>query len=160
MNLLSPHPFRTDWAVFHFSHFDTCTECHREAHDDRFSLPVSRKWPQREFTEPGLLFWSSQVHHMSLCLAKEAIALSFLKVSSDWLPLGWHHERSVQRRGQAASTGLLRLPESPTKPSLPSADDPGNMRVQRISLIYSPERRLPFKSNVFKPDTWQTISWK
>lgn len=53
---------------------------------------------------------------------------ALIKVSSDWLLLGWRHGSSIQRRAQAASTEILQLPESPAKPSLPSADDPGNKR--------------------------------
>lgn len=81
----------------------------------------------------------------------EAITRPLPKVSSDWLLLGWHLGRSVQRRVQAASTELLRLPESPAKPGLPSADDPGNMRVQSKSLsipsLNNPHQQPPSLNN-------------
>lgn len=34
---------RTETPYFHFSHYWTCTECHREAHGDNSSLLVSKK---------------------------------------------------------------------------------------------------------------------
>lgn len=83
---------------------------------------------------PAVLYQVSR--HMSLCLSKEAITLSSLKVSSDWLLRGWHHEKTIQRRAQAASTELLQLPESPAKPSPPSVDDPGNIQGLLSREIY------------------------
>lgn len=63
---------------------------------------------------------------------------SSLKVSSDWPPPVWRRGRSAQRREQAASTVLLRQLESPAKPSLLSAGDPGNKRVEvKSDALYS-----------------------
>lgn len=104
---------------------------------------------------PALLYQARR--HMSLCLSKEAITLSFLKVSSDWLLLGWHHGRSIQRRAQAASTELLQLPESPAKPSLPSADDPGNIRVQAKILMHTSEHPLKVWVNWYVIDIRQLL---
>lgn len=56
-----------------------------------------------------------------------------LMASSDWPPRAWHRGSSARRRALAASTALLRLLESPTRPSPPSAGDPGNTRRMNVS---------------------------
>lgn len=62
-----------------------------------------------------------------------------LKVSSDWPPPVWRHGKSAQRRALAASTVTLQLPESPAKPGLPSAGDPGKRTEESETVIFRPQ---------------------
>lgn len=93
----------------------------------------------------------------AMFVCQQSVMLS-LRASSDWPPLVWHHGRWAPRTEQGASTAGLQLLERPTKPNLPSADDPGNMRTEvrgdthhihssKFKCVYSATRMEA--SNVF-----------
>lgn len=78
-----------------------------------------------------------------------------LTASSDWPPRVWCHGSWARRKAPAASTVLLRLPESPTKPGPPSAGDPGNTgQMDESGLWHSPA----FKKEVSGKSTDQDVT--
>lgn len=90
----------------------------------------------RSFTTPAVsVTWDSPQAHFVYQQVSHAATRQqhksthhLFKASSDWPPLVWRHERSAQKRAQAASTAPLQLLESPAKPSPLLAGDPGNTR--------------------------------